>query len=79
MTKEDILNRTKAILAVVKPAVSQDNISFETELVKDLGLDSLSNLLMGLALEREFDMVIADDVRFDTVDDVCEYILKIKS
>lgn len=78
MTKEDILNRTKAILAVVKPAVSQDNIGFETELVKDLGLDSLSNLLMGLALEREFDMVIADDVRFDTVDDVCEYILKIK-
>lgn len=76
MTKEEILNRTKTILAVVKPAVSQDSINFDTVLVKDLGLDSLSSLLMGLAIEKEFDIKIADDVKFNTVNDVCEYILK---
>lgn len=79
MTKEEILNRTKSILAVVKPAACQDNITFDTNLVRDLGLDSLSSLLMGLALEREFDMKIADDAQFTTVDDVCEYIMKIKA
>ncbi len=79
MTKEEILNRTKAILAVIKPAVSQDSINFDTVLVRDLGLDSLSYLLMGLALEKEFDMKIADDARFTTVDDVCEYIQKSNS
>lgn len=76
MTKEDILNRTKSILSVVKPAVSQDNINFDTVLVRDLGLDSLSNLLMGLALEREFNIRIDDDAQFITVDDVCEHIQK---
>ncbi|MBQ0006913.1 MAG: acyl carrier protein [Alistipes sp.] len=76
MTKEEILDRTKAILAVVKPAVKQDDITFDSVLVKDLGLDSLSNLLMGLALEREFGIKIDDEARFVTVNDVCEYILK---
>lgn len=79
MTKEEILNRTKTILAVVKPAVSQDEITFDTVLVKDLALDSLSSLLMGLAIEKEFDIKIEDDAKFITVDDVCEYVLKMLS
>ncbi len=77
MTKEEVFGRLKTILAVVRPAVNQDNITYQTDLIKDLGLDSLSMLLMGLALEKEFDIRFANDVQFADVNDVCESIMKL--
>jgi len=79
MTKQEILEKTKSILAVVRPAISQDTINFQTVLVRDLGLDSLSMLLMGLALEKEFNIRFANNVQFVTVDDVCECVQKLLS
>jgi len=79
MTKEEILNKTKGILAVVRPAISQDSIDYKTVLVRDMGLDSLSMLLMGLALEKEFNVRFPNNIQFVTVDDVCESILKLLS
>jgi len=77
MNKQEVFEKTKAILAVVRPAVDQASINFQTVLVKDLGLDSLSMLLMGLALEKEFNIRFENNVQFVTVDDVCECVMKL--
>lgn len=72
MTRNEILAKMKGVLSVVRPSVNVDNIDFDTLLVRDLALDSLSMLLMGLALEKEFDVRFGDNVRFETINDVCD-------
>lgn len=72
MTKEEIFEKMKGVLAVVRPSVNMDGINFDTLLVKDLALDSLSMLLMGLALEKEFDIRFDNNFGFETINDVCE-------
>ncbi len=71
MTKNEILAKMKGVLSVVRPSVNMDNVDFDTLLVRDLALDSLSMLLMGLALEKEFDVRFSDNVHFETINDVC--------
>lgn len=72
MTRNEILAKMKGVLSVVRPSVNVDNIDFDTLLVRDLALDSLSMLLMGLALEKEFDVRFGDNVHFETINDVCD-------
>ena len=71
MTKEEILEKMKGVLSVVRPTADMDKVDFDTVLVRDLALDSLSMLLMGLALEKEFDVRFGDNIHFETIDDVC--------
>lgn len=72
MTKEEIFERMKEILSVVRPSANIDDVNFDTLLVKDLALDSLSMLLMGLALEKEFDVRFDSNFNFNTIGDVCD-------
>ena len=76
MTKETVFEGLKEILANVKPKLDQSNIGFESKLLGDLGIDSLSMLLLSLAAETKFNIRFASDARFDTVGDVCDYIVK---
>ena len=75
MTKETVFEGLKEILAGVKPKLDQSTIGFESKLVNDLGIDSLSMLLLSLAAENKFHMQFAPDAKLDTVGDVCDYIV----
>lgn len=75
MTKESVFEGLKEILAGVKPKLDQSTIGFDSKLVNDLGIDSLSMLLLSLAAENKFNVQFAAGTNFDTVGDVCEYIV----
>ncbi|MBP5302128.1 MAG: hypothetical protein J6Y88_02640 [Bacteroidales bacterium] len=75
MTESEILEGLKEILAVMKPHLDTSTATLESNLVRDLGIDSLSMLLMSLALEKKFN-VNFDTTRapFTTVGEVVGYI-----
>jgi len=75
MTKETVFEGLKDILASVKPKLDPSNISFDSKLLTDLGIDSLSMLLLSLAAENKFNMRFATDAKLETVGDVCDYII----
>ena len=45
MTKEEVLAGLKEVLSVIRPATDLTGVSYETELSRGLGVDSLSMLL----------------------------------
>ena len=75
MTESEIFEGLKEILAVMKPHLDTSTATLESNLVRDLGIDSLSMLLMSLALEKKFN-VNFDTTRapFTTVGEVVGYI-----
>ncbi|MBR3291046.1 MAG: hypothetical protein IKI66_02545 [Bacteroidales bacterium] len=75
MTKETVFEGLKEILANVKPKLDQTHITFDSKLLSDLGIDSLSMLLLSLAAENKFNMRFATDAKLETVGDVCDYII----
>ena len=77
MTKEEIFEELKYIFKIVRPKLESNNIHPESDLIHDLGIDSLSMMLLALASEEKFDIKFESN-RFGTVNDVCEYILKAK-
>ncbi len=69
-----ILERLKKIFAETMPNVDSANITEETQLQQDLGINSLSMLLLALAIEKEFNFRFETVQPFKTVGEVVEYI-----
>ena len=74
MTQEEIYTRLKGIFAQVKPKMDPARLSMDAALTTDLGIDSLSMLLLSLAIEHEFNIVFEKQEPFQTVREVVEYI-----
>ena len=74
MQREEIFNRLKGILATLRPKADLSNIGDGTQLVRDLGLDSLTVLLLALAAEKEFGIRFEGAPQFETVGEVINYI-----
>ncbi len=74
MEREEIITRLKKVLAVIKPKLDLDSVHGETTLTTDLGMDSLSMLLTGLAIENEFRIKFEPSVPPVKVSDVVDYI-----
>lgn len=51
----------------------------ESRLQADLGLDSMSGMLLLMEIEDTFQIELEDTVRFETVGDVCKYLCKHKA
>ena len=76
MTREDVFEGLKEIFAGVKPRLDLSTVSFDSRLVNDLGIDSLSMLLLSLASEHKFGMQFGNTEKpFETVGEVCDYIV----
>lgn len=74
MTNEEILAGLKGVIGMVKPKLDMSNVNMETSLLNDLGIDSLSMLLMSLAIENKFGFQFSTQAPFEKVGDVVEYI-----
>ena len=70
----DTIERLKKVFKTVKPNVDTDNITDQTLLMQDLGVDSLSMILLALAIEKEFDFRFDTVEPFKTVGEVVAYI-----
>ena len=74
MTREEVFEGLKEILSMVKPKADLSKISDNDNLITDLAIDSLSMLLMSLAIENKFGIQIDAKQQFLTVKDVVDYV-----
>lgn len=78
MTKEEVLAGLKDIISVVKPKLNLDNVTMDSQLVSELGIDSLSMLLVALAIEEKFQIKFEPTSTFNTAGEVCDYVMAAK-
>ena len=77
MTRQDIFDGLKEVIAVIRPHTDLSQVNFDTLLVRDLGIDSLSMMLLALASEEKFQMRFNPaDPAPTTVGEVCDAVLK---
>ncbi len=77
MTREEVFEGLKEILSNIRPNTDLSKAGFQTELVRELGVDSLTMLVLSLAVEEKFQMHFADGAPAPvTVGDVCDAVLK---
>ncbi len=77
MTSDEVFERIKIIVAD-KLGIEEDEISLNSELVEDLGADSLDLVDLVMAFEDEFGTKVEDDEieSITTVEDIVKYIKK---
>ena len=76
MTREEVFVGLKEVINVIRPNTDLTDVNFDTELVRELGIDSLSMLLLSLATEEKFKMHFPDGAPAPTtVGEVCDAIL----
>lgn len=76
MTKQDVFDGLKEVIAVVRPNTDLTNVNFDTPLVTGLGIDSLTMMLMSLAVEEKFNIRFpADTPAPKTVGEICETVI----
>ena len=74
MTREEIFTELKAIIKLVKPNVDTEALTQQTRLIEDLGLDSLTILLLSFAIEKKFEFKFDGAPKFASVGEVMDYI-----
>ena len=79
MTREEVFDGLKEVIAVIRPSTDLTNVSFDTELVRQLGIDSLSMILLSLAVEEKFQMRFPVGAPAPvTVGEVCDTVVAAK-
>ena len=74
MQRDKVFDELKEILKLIKPSSDFSAINDDSQLVRDVGLDSLTLLLMSLAVEEKFGFKFEGNPRFNTVGEVLDYI-----
>ena len=74
MQREAIFEGLKDILKQIKPSMDLSTIGEDSQLVRDVGLDSLTILLLSLAVENKFGFKFEGNPKFTTVGEVLDYI-----
>ena len=74
MEREHIFNELKVILKLIKPSADFSTINDDSQLVRDVGLDSLTILLLSLAIENKFGFKFEGNPKFTTVGEVIDYV-----
>ena len=74
MQRENILSGLKEILTQIKPSIDLSAVNEDSQLVRDVGLDSLTILLLSLAVENKFGFKFEGNPKFTTVGEVIDFI-----
>ena len=74
MERETIFEGLKEILTLIKPSMDFTSINEDSQLVRDVGLDSLTILLLSLAVENKFNFKFEGSPKFNTVGEVIDYV-----
>ena len=74
MQRETIFEGLKEILLQIKPSMDLSKVNDDSQLVRDVGLDSLTILLLSLAMENKFGFKFEGQPRFETVGEVIDYV-----
>jgi len=74
MERTAIFEGLKEILHQIKPSMDLSSVNEDSQLVRDVGLDSLTILLLSLAVENKFQFKFEGTPKFATVGEVIDYI-----
>jgi acyl carrier protein len=74
MQREEIFGELKEIIKLIKPSIDFSTTTEDSQLVRDLGLDSLTIMLLALASENKFGFRFEGNPTFTTVREVIDYI-----
>ena len=74
MNRQEILEGLKEILQLIKPSLDLSTVNEDTQLIGDIGLDSLTIVLLSLAIENKFKVKFEGALKFNTVGEVIDYI-----
>ena len=74
MQRETVFEGLKDILKQIKPSMDLSAVNEDSQLVRDVGLDSLTILLLSLAVENKFGFKFEGNPKFTTVSEVLDYI-----
>ncbi len=69
-----IYDKLLEIFGNVIPEVDSSEIGMDSSLTEDLGLNSLTMMLLAVSIEDEYDIKFEDADGLKTVKDVCAYI-----
>lgn len=69
-----VLEKLKEIVKQVMPGANVDRVTMDAVLTTDLGIDSLSMMLLAITIEDTFGIRFESTVNFVTVGDICKYI-----
>ena len=71
---DEAMNVLTTAIENIKPKLDLSKVGMEDSLVNDLRIDSLTMLMLSLAVEKEFAINVNAGERFVTVRDVVEYV-----
>lgn len=69
-----IFEKVVKIFENVTPEVDTADITKESALIEDLGLNSLTMMLLAVSVEEEFGIKFEETGELNTVGDVCDFI-----
>ena len=69
-----MIERLKKVINRVLPDLNLNNVNEDSKLHEDLGLDSIGMMMLGMALEDEFNIEFDEMVELNTVKDVINYL-----
>ena len=69
-----MIDELKAILREISPQTNLDKVTEDTRLQQDLGMNSLSLMLVAMAIEDRYHIELDETANFQTVGDVVRYI-----
>lgn len=76
MTKQEVFDGLKDVISVIRPNTDISSVTFDTPLTTGLGIDSLSMMLLSLAVEEKFKIRFPDNAPVPaTVGEVCDAVL----
>ena len=79
MTREEVFGGLKEVIAIIRPHTDLSKVSFDSQLVRELGIDSLTMMLLALAAEEKFQVRFPDGQPLPkTVGEVCDRIVALK-
>ncbi len=69
-----VFDKLLNIFERVMPQIKTSDISMDSALASDLGVDSLNMLLLAISVEEEFGIKFEPNAKLDTVSDICQYV-----
>lgn len=76
MQRESVFEELKGLMKQIRPSIDLDEVTEQSQLVRDLGLDSLTVLLLSLAVENRFGFQFKGAPKFNNVAEVVDFILE---
>lgn len=72
----EIFETLKGFFRETMPETDISEITEESSLKNDLGVDSIESMMIAMLIEEKYGFKFDDTLDFETVSDICDYIEK---